>query len=51
MANETAAARYARDYNSQEADRKDRGLDAQPDERTDRLYVNDANSSTAVSKT
>lgn len=36
---ETAAQRYARDWASQEADRKNRGLDAQPDERTDRLYV------------
>jgi len=54
---ETAAQRYARDYGSMSADRKDRELDKQgdkqgtPDGRTERLYVNDANGATAVNKT
>jgi len=54
---ETAAQRYARDYGSMSADRKDRELDVQgdkqgtPDGRTERLYVNDANGATAVNKT
>lgn len=53
---ETAAQRYARDYASMSADRKDRELDQQggtqsADERTNRLYVNDATGVTAVNKT
>jgi hypothetical protein len=48
MAAETAAQRYARDWASQSTERKDRGLDAQPNERTDRLYVH--NGSTSVNK-
>jgi hypothetical protein len=45
---ETAAERYARDWASVSADRKDRGLDAQPDERTDRLYVDGAGDTAVV---
>ena len=45
---ETAAARFARDWAVQEADRKDRGLDAQPVERLDREYVNEAGTDSAT---
>lgn len=45
---ETAAQRFARDWASVEADRKTRGLDQQPHERLDRLYVNDANGDSAT---
>jgi hypothetical protein len=53
---ETAAQRYARDYGSMSAERKNRELDVQgdtgsPDSRTNRLYVDDSNSTTAVNKT
>lgn len=53
---ETAAQRYARDYASMSTERKNRELDVQgdtgsPEERTNRLYVNDANGVTAVNKT
>lgn len=57
---ETAAARYTRDYGSMSTDRKDRDLDTRDGytagtpttgDRTDREYVNDANSTTAVDKT
>jgi len=57
---ETAAQRYTRDYGSMSTDRKNRELDTQEGyvagtpstgPRTDRLYVNDANSTTAVNKT
>jgi hypothetical protein len=36
---ETAAQRFARDWSSQEADRKTRGLDSESTERKSRLYV------------
>lgn len=42
MAAETAAARYARDYSSMQADRKAKQLNAQPDERTNRIYCDGA---------
>lgn len=45
---ETAAQRYARDYGSMDADRKARQLDAQPDERTDRLYGDGAGGTAVV---
>ena len=57
---ETAAQRYARDYGSMSADRKNRELDTREGyvagtpatgQRTDREYVNDANGTTAVNKT
>lgn len=53
---ETAAARYARDYASMSADRKNRELDQQsgtgdPDGRTGRLYCDGADPQvTAVNK-
>jgi hypothetical protein len=43
---ETAAQRFARDYGSMEAERKDNQLDAQSAERKARLYVNSADGST-----
>ena len=39
MAEETAAQRFARDWAAMQADRKARGLDAQPTERKGREYV------------
>lgn len=42
MADETAAQRFARDWSSQEAARKDKGWDNQDLERRERRYVDSA---------
>lgn len=41
MANETAAERYARDWQFVGDDRKVRGLDYQAQDRQDRIYVDE----------
>jgi hypothetical protein len=45
---ETAAQRYARDWASQEADRKTRGLENQSEGRRERLYVDDSTGDSAA---
>lgn len=48
MADETAAERYARDWQNMEADRKTRGLDDESTERKSRLYVDSSTDTSAV---
>jgi hypothetical protein len=48
MAEESAAARYARDYLAMSGGRKDREIDHQDQERLDRLYVNADTGESAV---